>query len=89
MDSPAIEHLSYPQTLEESPAESSTHSERPLLKDRLYVGNLHPSVDEYAPVLSYVFPSNKLQVLSAPSLLQVREGHQARLPVPQVWRAQG
>ncbi|KAG5342930.1 putative RNA-binding protein 18 [Termitomyces sp. T112] len=48
MDSTPIEHLSYPSTLEESPAESSTHSERPLLKDRLYVGNLHPTVDEYS-----------------------------------------
>ncbi|KAG6868102.1 hypothetical protein C0993_007512 [Termitomyces sp. T159_Od127] len=67
MDSTPIEHLSYPPALEESPAESSTHPERPLLKDRLYVGNLHPSVDEYVPVMSYDCPSNNLRY----SLLQV------------------
>ncbi|KAF5381642.1 hypothetical protein D9615_005485 [Tricholomella constricta] len=45
------EHLSFPATLAESPAESSSAPAAPprqLLKDRLYVGNLHPSVDEYA-----------------------------------------
>ncbi|KAG6862226.1 hypothetical protein C0995_002157 [Termitomyces sp. Mi166 len=48
MDSTPTELLSYPSTLEEYPAESFIHSERPLLKDRLYVGNLHPTVDEYS-----------------------------------------
>ncbi|KAG6917431.1 hypothetical protein DXG01_002517 [Tephrocybe rancida] len=46
-----IDHLSYPTTLDESPAESSTAPsapERQLLKDRLYIGNLHPTVDEYS-----------------------------------------
>ncbi|KAG5652316.1 hypothetical protein H0H81_005428 [Sphagnurus paluster] len=45
-----IEHLSFPSTLTESPAESSTApvlTPRQLLTDRLYVGNLHPTVDEY------------------------------------------
>lgn len=44
------EHLSYPVLAEPTApvASSSTVSQtRPLLKDRLYVGNLHPSVDEY------------------------------------------
>jgi len=40
-------HLSYP-----TPSDAPTHStspeqSRPLLKERLYVGNLHPTVDEY------------------------------------------
>ncbi|KAG6842114.1 hypothetical protein C0991_002768 [Blastosporella zonata] len=50
MDTNNVDHLSYPSTLDESPAESSSAPnppERHLLKDRLYVGNLHPSVDEY------------------------------------------
>ncbi|KAG6896437.1 hypothetical protein C0992_008314, partial [Termitomyces sp. T32_za158] len=64
MDSTATEHLSYPSALEESPAESSTHSERPLLKDRLYVGNLHPSVDEYVYVTSYDLPIEQPPVFS-------------------------
>ncbi|GLB41074.1 putative RNA recognition motif containing protein [Lyophyllum shimeji] len=44
------EHLSYPSTSTESTAEPSTAPAprpRQLLKDRLYVGNLHPTVDEY------------------------------------------
>ncbi|KAI0746651.1 hypothetical protein C8Q80DRAFT_1176502 [Daedaleopsis nitida] len=44
------EHLSYPTPSEPiAPVASSSTSaqSRPLLKDRLYVGNLHPSVDEY------------------------------------------
>ncbi|RDB26809.1 putative RNA-binding protein 18 [Hypsizygus marmoreus] len=44
------EHLSFPSTAPESQAESSTTpaaQSRQLLKDRLYIGNLHPSVDEY------------------------------------------
>ncbi|KAG5645937.1 hypothetical protein DXG03_004727 [Asterophora parasitica] len=49
----ANEHLSFPVTFpDESPAESSasasTPTPRALLKDRLYIGNLHPSVDEYS-----------------------------------------
>ncbi|KAF8066801.1 hypothetical protein FPV67DRAFT_1496535 [Lyophyllum atratum] len=45
------EHLSFPSTFAEPVAESSTAPPVPprqLLKDRLYVGNLHPTVDEYS-----------------------------------------
>ncbi|PIL27421.1 hypothetical protein GSI_10569 [Ganoderma sinense ZZ0214-1] len=46
------DHLSYPAASEPiAPPTSSSSSVaqlRPLLKDRLYVGNLHPSVDEYS-----------------------------------------
>ncbi|KAF8634059.1 hypothetical protein AX17_004323 [Amanita inopinata Kibby_2008] len=43
------EHLSYPSASSDSPepSASSTPQPRRVLKDRLYVGNLHPSVDEY------------------------------------------
>ncbi|KAJ3567898.1 hypothetical protein NP233_g6060 [Leucocoprinus birnbaumii] len=48
------EHLSYPSLDpedESSHHESSSHSQAPaLFKDRIYVGNLHPSVDEYTLV---------------------------------------
>lgn len=46
-------HLSYP-TFDE-PRQSSPpvlNQARSVLKDRLYVGNLHPSVDEYVALLS-------------------------------------
>jgi len=43
-------HLSYP-SLEPQPSPSTSlepsHPPRELLKNRLYVGNLHPTVDEY------------------------------------------
>ncbi|OBZ78290.1 putative RNA-binding protein 18 [Grifola frondosa] len=44
----ANEHLSYPSA--SAPAAQTPPAStkpRPLLQDRLYVGNLHPSVDEY------------------------------------------
>ena len=44
------EHLSYPTLIEPAAPVASSSTvvpTRPLLKDRLYVGNLHPSVDEY------------------------------------------
>ncbi|TBU31530.1 hypothetical protein BD311DRAFT_689237 [Dichomitus squalens] len=45
------DHLSYPAAAEPvvpvASSSSSATEARPLLKDRLYVGNLHPSVDEY------------------------------------------
>ncbi|KAI1798313.1 hypothetical protein LXA43DRAFT_979776 [Ganoderma leucocontextum] len=48
---PLEDHLSYPTASEPTvPLASSSSSAtpvRPLLKDRLYVGNLHSSVDEY------------------------------------------
>ncbi|EPS99485.1 hypothetical protein FOMPIDRAFT_1163924 [Fomitopsis schrenkii] len=42
-------HLSYPSPEQPAPSTSTSYEERsrPLLKERLYVGNLHPSVDEY------------------------------------------
>ncbi|KAK0193485.1 hypothetical protein F5146DRAFT_1134147 [Armillaria mellea] len=43
----ASEHLSYP-ALEASPsASTATPAKERIIKDRIYVGNLHPSVDEY------------------------------------------
>jgi len=43
-------HLSYP-SIEPEPSPSTSldppHPPRELLKNRLYVGNLHPTVDEY------------------------------------------
>ncbi|KAG6849454.1 hypothetical protein H0H93_008297 [Arthromyces matolae] len=50
-DDAHIDLLSYPSTLEELPEETSAdadHQERRILKDRLYIGNLHPTVDEYS-----------------------------------------
>jgi len=48
-------HLSYPSndisTI--APIASSSSQHRPLLQDRLYVGNLHHSVDEYALVQAF------------------------------------
>ena len=38
------DHLFYPDAV--AIDEPSPPDQRPLLKDRLYVGNLHPSVDE-------------------------------------------
>jgi hypothetical protein len=42
-------HLSYPAPADPTIPERPQQTEQPkkLLKDRLYVGNLHPSVDEY------------------------------------------
>ncbi|KAF9070660.1 hypothetical protein BDP27DRAFT_1292181 [Rhodocollybia butyracea] len=41
------ELLSFPTNTHVSPVPSSSSSSRQLLKDRLFIGNLHPSVDEY------------------------------------------
>jgi len=44
------QHLSYPSFVEET-GESSTptvQQPRQVLKDRLYIGNLHPTIDEYS-----------------------------------------
>ncbi|KZT03649.1 RNA-binding domain-containing protein [Laetiporus sulphureus 93-53] len=50
-DTPAVSIdslLSYPSpTAPETRAASSTQQSRPLVRERLYVGNLHPTVDEY------------------------------------------
>ncbi|KAJ7100270.1 hypothetical protein B0H15DRAFT_819538 [Mycena belliarum] len=46
------DHLSYPQFSEELVSEPSTSKAAPqsrqTLQDRLYIGNLHPTVDEYS-----------------------------------------
>jgi hypothetical protein len=43
------EHLSFPVIPAESDQQPSVLPQHPrqVLKDRLYIGNLHPSVDEY------------------------------------------
>ncbi|KAH8096765.1 hypothetical protein BXZ70DRAFT_944389 [Cristinia sonorae] len=47
----AIDHLSYPASSSSSsdppPFPPTISKQKQLLKDRLYVGNLHPTVDEY------------------------------------------
>lgn len=51
------EHLSYPTITAEATTEATTSASaqpRQILKDRLYVGNLHPTVDEYAPINWYI-----------------------------------
>ncbi|KAL1694008.1 hypothetical protein GGG16DRAFT_122854 [Schizophyllum commune] len=49
MDVDLDTHLSYPTTepVVLPPSSSTSTPARPLLKERLYVGNLHPTVDEY------------------------------------------
>jgi len=47
--SPIDDHLFFPAVEKESPSEreaSPVEVPRHVLKDRLYIGNLHPSVDE-------------------------------------------
>lgn len=64
-------HLSYPSTIEEPIPEASSSSQTPrtVLHDRLYIGNLHPAVDE-----SVTQPPNVSLLIAVPyrySLLQV------------------
>ncbi|KAL1745226.1 hypothetical protein HDZ31DRAFT_36851 [Schizophyllum fasciatum] len=49
MDVDLDTHLSYPlpEPITLPPSSSTSAPARPLLKERLYVGNLHPTVDEY------------------------------------------
>ncbi|KAL1662104.1 hypothetical protein GGF50DRAFT_59742 [Schizophyllum commune] len=49
MDVDLDTHLSYPtaEPVVLPPSSSASAPARPLLKERLYVGNLHPTVDEY------------------------------------------
>ncbi|KAL1714975.1 hypothetical protein EV715DRAFT_208523 [Schizophyllum commune] len=49
MDVDLDTHLSYPiaEPVVLPPSSSTSAPARPLLKERLYVGNLHPTVDEY------------------------------------------
>ncbi|KAF8234504.1 hypothetical protein L208DRAFT_1393891 [Tricholoma matsutake] len=44
------EHLSFPASSNEHAEQSSIQPQqsRQVLKDRLYIGNLHPTVDEYS-----------------------------------------
>jgi hypothetical protein len=43
-----LEHLSFPAVYEAPTSTSgpAAPQARPLLRDRLYVGNLHPTIDE-------------------------------------------
>lgn len=44
------DHLSYPSDIDPEPTSEQQQPQQPrqLLKDRLYIGNLHPTVDEYS-----------------------------------------
>lgn len=57
VDSPMLEdHLSYPAPSVAALApEPKTQSEKPrkLLSDRLYIGNLHPTADEYTVLRTF------------------------------------
>ncbi|KAG7444853.1 RNA-binding domain-containing protein [Guyanagaster necrorhizus] len=44
----ASEHLSYPAPEPSSSTSTATPAKERILKDRIYVGNLHPSIDEYS-----------------------------------------
>ncbi|KAK0434342.1 hypothetical protein EV421DRAFT_1840823 [Armillaria borealis] len=44
----ASEHLSYPAPEASSSTSTATPAKERIIKDRIYVGNLHPSVDEYS-----------------------------------------
>ena len=93
--------LSYPVS-EPEPSTSTSFPRstppRELLKNRLYVGNLHPTVDECA-LHSLCFESTKRclmvsscpQIHPHPSLLQIWEALAARLPLSQdrcaAWQA--
>lgn len=48
-DTAPNEHLTFPSVLDDTPepAVREPPQLRSVLKDRLYVGNLHPTVDEY------------------------------------------
>ena len=82
------EHLSFPSPEPDSSVPLS--QPRQVLKDRLYVGNLHPSVDEYARRPFSLHHTNVLlQVLAPPDLLQVRQSHPSRLSLPQSWHHEG
>ncbi|CAK5269351.1 unnamed protein product [Mycena citricolor] len=64
------EHLSYPVFSQEQDGEQVIAKEaRQTLQDRLYVGNLHPSVDELHHVLQC--PGHHLKCLPRYALLQI------------------
>jgi hypothetical protein len=86
------EHLSYPSDIDPEPTSGRQQPQQPrqVLKDRLYIGNLHPTVDESVPLPLH--PSNLIiplkKVLTPSSLFKVRQSFQARFPLPQDWAPQ-
>ena len=82
------DHLSYPSVIDPEPTSEQQQPQQPrqLLKDRLYIGNLHPTVDESVPPLP-LHPSNLIiplqKVLTPSSLFKVWQGFQARFSLPQ------
>ncbi|KAF9491058.1 hypothetical protein BDN71DRAFT_104579 [Pleurotus eryngii] len=74
-------HLSYPASQPASPKSELKQvppQPRQVLQDRLYIGNLHPSVDEYASNISHRChavahrTSCAYQIRTSQSLLKVR-----------------
>lgn len=57
----SFDHLSYPnQNLEqEAPHNPERSSSRDVLTDRLYIGNIHPSVEEYLSPLFLFFTAER------------------------------
>ena len=82
------DHLSYPSDIDPEPTSEQQQPQQPrqLLKDRLYIGNLHPTVDESVPPLP-LHPSNLIiplqKVLTPSSLFKVWQSFQARFSLPQ------
>jgi hypothetical protein len=54
-----------------------------LLSDRLYVGNIHPAVDELVLPLWIGLRSNSRQIYTATNVYQVRQSIETRLPLSQ------
>lgn len=86
--------LSFPSSsqIEETeprPKDPQGKQKKQLLKDRLYVGNLHPTVNE---CVLHRNPTEvalrKAQVHAAHALRKVRDDHLSRLLVPQDWPVQ-
>lgn len=91
MAQPPDQHLSYPSVPIDSVDESSSSTQQPreVLRDRLYIGNLHPTVDELVsrfPQMDFTLTYH--QVHPPPSIFKVWKSHEARLSVPQIWFAQ-
>lgn len=77
-------HLSYPSATSDVKVQAPTTSQpRQLLKDRLYVGNLHPSVDEsvvvYQPCVYVLRVCTQIHLIT--SVLEIRQDIQARLSI--------
>ena len=88
------DHLSYPSDIDPEPTSEQQQPQQPrqLLKDRIYIGNLHPTVDESVPPPSLFTPSNLIiplqKVLTPSSLFKVWQSFQARFSLPQDWAPQ-